>query len=98
MTAQLSSAEQTRLTRAGLVPISHRPRPGPVRRRPVQQQPYLIASPFNASALARQARQHTLPAILSGLTRARPQAADRRPRHAGRAAGRSNPRATTAPP
>ena len=75
LTAGLSSAEQTRLSRAGLVPISPDHGLALFDAALSQQQTYLIASPFNASALARQARQHTLPAILSGLTRARPQAA-----------------------
>jgi amino acid adenylation domain-containing protein/non-ribosomal peptide synthase protein (TIGR01720 family) len=76
LAAQPSSAEQTRLTsRAGLVPISPDHGLALFDAALSQQQPYLIVSPFNASALARRARQHTLPAILSGLTRARPQAA-----------------------
>ena len=75
LTAQLSSAEQTRLTRAGLAPISTEQGLALFDAALSQQQPYLIPCPFNTSALAGQARQQTLPAILSGLTRARPQAA-----------------------
>ncbi|WP_191500013.1 beta-ketoacyl synthase N-terminal-like domain-containing protein, partial [Mycobacterium simulans] len=40
-----------------------------------QQQPMLVASPISASALAAQARRNTLPAVLSGLTHTRRQAA-----------------------
>ena len=75
LTARLSSAEQTRLTRAGLAPISNGDGLALFDAALSQQQPYLIVSPFNTAALARQARQQTLPAILSGLTRARRQAA-----------------------
>ena len=75
MTAHLSAAEQARLTRGGLVPITTEHGLALFDTALIQQQPYLVASPFNAAALARQARRHTLPAILSGLTRARPQAA-----------------------
>ncbi len=75
LTAQLSSTEQTRLTRGGLVPISTDHGLALFDAALSQQQPYLIPCPVNASALARQARQQTLPAILSALTRARPQAA-----------------------
>ncbi len=75
LTAGLSSAEQTRLSRAGLVPIGTDHGLALFDAALSQQQPYLIPCPLNASALARQARLQTLPAILSGLTRARPQAA-----------------------
>jgi polyene macrolide polyketide synthase len=75
MTGQLSSAEQTRLTRGGVVPISTDHGLALFDAALSQQQPYLIPCPFNASALAGRARQQILPAILSGLTRARPQAA-----------------------
>ena len=75
LTAGLSSAEQTRLSRTGLVPISTTHGLALFDAALSRQQPCLIPCPLNASALARQAHQHTLPAILSGLTRARPQAA-----------------------
>ncbi len=75
LTAGLSSAEQTRLTHGGLVPIGTDHGLALFDAALSQQQPYLIPCPFNASALARHARLQTLPAILSGLTRARPQAA-----------------------
>ena len=75
MTGHLSASEQARLTRGGLIPISAEQGLALFDAALLQQQPYLVVSPFNAAALARQARQHTLPAILSGLTRVRPHAA-----------------------
>ncbi len=74
LTGQLSSAEETRLTR-GLVPISNAHGLALFDAALSRQQPYLILCPFNATALAGEARQQTLPAILSGLTRARRHAA-----------------------
>ncbi len=75
MTADLSLIDQARLARGGLVPITAEQGLALFDAALLRQQPYLVASPFNAAALARQARQLTLPAILSGLTRVRPHAA-----------------------
>ena len=75
MTAHLSLIDQARLARGGLVPITAEQGLALFDAALLQRQPHLLASPFNAAALARQARQHTLPAILSGLTRVRPHAA-----------------------
>ena len=75
MTAHLDTTDQTRLTRAGLTPISTEHGLALFDTALTHQQPYLIPAPLNPAALARQARQHGVPAILSALVHTRPHAA-----------------------
>ena len=76
MTAHLGATDQARLTRAGFDPDQHRARPGPVRYRPdlpatrPDHQPRSTPRRWPAWPAS-----NALPAILSGLTRTRPQAA-----------------------
>ena len=79
MTAHLGSVDQARLTRAGFVPITTEHGLALFDTALAYQQPALITSPVNTAALARLARRNALPAILSGLTRTRPQAATASP-------------------
>ena len=73
MTAHLSPTDQARLTRL-TPPHQHRRGPGPVRRRATRPPPALVLAPLPARALARHARQHPLPPVLSALTTSRPHA------------------------
>ena len=61
MTAHLGSVDQARLTRTGLTPITTEHGLALFDAALSRQQPALFASPISPSALARQARQNTLP-------------------------------------
>jgi NADPH:quinone reductase-like Zn-dependent oxidoreductase/short-subunit dehydrogenase/acyl carrier protein len=75
MTAHLSSTDQARISANGLSPIGIEAGLGLFDAALSGGQPMVVAAPISASALERQARHNRLPAILSGLTRTRRQAA-----------------------
>jgi acyl transferase domain-containing protein/acyl-CoA synthetase (AMP-forming)/AMP-acid ligase II/NADPH:quinone reductase-like Zn-dependent oxidoreductase/acyl carrier protein len=75
MGAQLSSRDQSRLTGGGLAPISIAHGLALFDAALARQHSVLVPAPLNPRTLERLARQQTLPAILSALTRIRPQAA-----------------------
>ncbi|WP_341286310.1 type I polyketide synthase [Mycobacterium decipiens] len=74
MTAHLTSLDHTRMTRTGLTPIPTEHGLALFDTALTLHQPNLIPTPLNKRTLAQQARQHTLPPILSTLTTTRPQA------------------------
>ncbi len=80
MTAHLNTTELTRLTSTGLTPITNEHGLALFDAALTSQRPNLLASPFNAGALNRHARNNTLDPILSALTTSRPQAATASPR------------------
>ena len=80
MTAQLSSIDQARLTRTGLTPITTEHGLALFDTALPHHQPALTLCPLSARALARQARENTLPAILSALTTSRRHAPPPTPR------------------
>lgn len=75
ITAHLSSTDHARMMRGGIVPISTEYGLTLFDTALTHQQPCVIPAPLDASAVARQARSNTLPAILSGLAHTRPRAA-----------------------
>lgn len=75
ITAHLSSTDQARIMRGGIIPISTEHGLTLFDTALTHQQPYVIPAPLSASALARQARDSALPAILLGLAHTRPRAA-----------------------
>ncbi|WP_120313567.1 SDR family NAD(P)-dependent oxidoreductase, partial [Mycobacterium alsense] len=90
MTAHLSTADLTRLTGAGLTPITSEKGLALFDAALASQRANLLASPVNVGALARHARQNRLDPILSALTHVRPQAAAASPRTlSARLAGQS---------
>jgi mycoketide-CoA synthase len=80
MTAHLSTSDLTRLTGTGLIPITSERGLALFDAALTSQPTNLLASPFNAGALTRQARHGALDPILSALTTSRPQAATASPR------------------
>jgi polyketide synthase 12 len=80
MTAHLNTSDLTRLTSTGLIPITSEHGLALFDAALASQRPNVLASPFNAGALTRQARHNTLDPILSALTHIRPQAATASPR------------------
>ena len=74
MTGHLSALDHTRLSRHGLPPITIDHGLALFDAALPPHQPALVLSPLPPRALARQARDNTLPAILSGLITSRPQA------------------------
>ncbi len=75
MTAHLQAADQARLTATGMTPISTDHGRALFDTALTHHQPCLIPAPLNTATLTRQARQATLPVILSALTTTRPRAA-----------------------
>ncbi len=75
MTAHIDTADQARVTRNGLAPITTEHGLALFDTALTHHQPTLIPTPLNRRALAHQARDNTLPPILSALTTTRPQAA-----------------------
>ena len=75
MTGHLDTAEQARVTRDGLIPITIEHGLALFDTALTHHEPNLIPVPVNPRALAHRARHNTLPPILSALTTARPQAA-----------------------
>ncbi len=79
MTAHLDSADQARLTRVGLTPITTAQGLALFDAALTHHHPTLVAATLNRPALTELARRNTLPAILSALTHTRPQAASASP-------------------
>jgi polyketide synthase 12 len=76
MTAHLGTRDQARVTGpGGLAPITAEHGKAMFDTALAQQQPTVVAVPINHRARARQAGQHGVPALLSALITARPQAA-----------------------
>jgi acyl carrier protein len=80
MTAHLDTSDLTRLTSTGLTPITSEHGLALFDAALTSQRANLLASPFNAGALSRRARNNTLDPVLSALTHSRPQAAAASPR------------------
>ena len=76
MTAHLDTRDRARITGGGgLAPITAEHGKALFDAALAQHQPAVVAAPINQRALARQAGRHGVPAILSALITARPQAA-----------------------
>ncbi len=79
MTANLTTADVTRLTSTGLIPITSEHGLALFDAALAGQRPNLLASPVNTGALNRRARHGTLDPILSALAHGRRQAATASP-------------------
>ncbi|MHA7653900.1 SDR family NAD(P)-dependent oxidoreductase, partial [Mycobacterium sp. ML4] len=74
MTAHLSTLDHTRMTRNGLTPITTDHGLTLFDTALTHHHPHQIPTPLNKRTLTHQARQHTLPPLLSTLTTTRPHA------------------------
>ena len=94
MTAHLNTTDLTRLTSTGLTPITSEHGLALFDAALTSQRPNLLASPFNAGALTRHARQQHVGPDPVRPDPQPPPSRHRQPPHTGRPVGRPNPPTT----